>query len=215
MVKFIPCLMISLLLVTSLGCQIGIKGSGVAKTETRELADFKSISNEAVGDVVVTIGDSQSVEVTIDDNLMPLLVTEVENGVLKIKTTGSFSTSIGLSVKVTVPSLESLRSSGVGSVKVDGLKSENFSVVLSGVGGISAKGEVKTLDVEVSGVGSADLGELVAEDVTVTVSGVGGAVVHATNSVNASTSGVGGIEVRGNPGDRKEKKSGVGSIKFE
>ncbi len=126
MVKFIPSLMIPLLLVSSLGCQIGIKGSGVAKTETRQLADFKSISNEAVGDVIVTIGDTQSVEVTIDDNLMPLLVTEVENGVLKIKTTGSFSTSLGLNVKVTVPSLESLRSSGVGNTKIEGLKSIAF-----------------------------------------------------------------------------------------
>lgn len=215
MVKFIPSLMIPLLLVSSLGCQIGIKGSGVSKTETRQLADFKSISNEAVGDVIVTIGDTQSVEVTIDDNLMPLLVTEVENGVLKIKTTGSFSTSLGLNVKVTVPSLESLRSSGVGNTKIEGLKSDRFSIVLSGVGGISAKGEVKTLDVEVSGVGSAELSELVAEDVTVTVSGVGGAVVHATNSVNASTSGVGGIEVLGNPGDKKETRTGIGSIEFE
>ncbi|MCU0718696.1 MAG: DUF2807 domain-containing protein [Pirellula sp.] len=179
------------------------------------VADFKSVSSEAVGDVNVTIGDSQSVEVTMDDNLLPLLVTEVVDGELKIRTTGSFNTSIGLKVKITTPSLDSIRSSGVGNVKIDGLDSEQFAIGISGVGSVSANGKVQNLNVTVSGVGSADLDELVAENVSVTVSGVGGAEVYASKSVNASTSGVGNIKVLGNPAEKKESKSGIGSIKFE
>jgi hypothetical protein len=215
MFKFLNCIPVALMLATLVGCNVGIKGSGVAKTESRNVADFKSVSSEAGGDVDVTIGDSQSVEVTIDDNLLPLLVTEVVDGELKIRTTGSFSTSIGLNVKITTPSLDSIRSSGVGNVKIEGLDSEQLTVALSGVGGVTAKGKVQTLDITVSGVGSANLKELLAESVSVTVSGVGGADVYASKWVNATTSGVGSINVFGNPAEKKERRSGVGSIKFE
>ncbi len=213
--KFTSYLPFALMLAALIGCNVGIKGSGISKTEARVVADFKSVSSEAVGDVNVTIGDSQSVEVTMDDNLLPLLVTEVVDGELKIRTTGSFNTSIGLKVKITTPSLDSIRSSGVGNVKIDGLDSEQFAIGISGVGSVSANGKVQNLNVTVSGVGSADLDELVAENVSVTVSGVGGAEVYASKSVNASTSGVGNIKVLGNPAEKKESKSGIGSIKFE
>jgi hypothetical protein len=204
-----------LLLTTLVGCSVGIKGSGVSKTESREVGDFKSISSTAVGDVFVTIGETQSVEVTIDDNLTSLLVTEVVDGMLKIKTTGAFSSSIGLKVNITTPTLESVNSSGVGHIKIEGLDSEQFAIDLSGVGGVAAKGKVQNLNVTVSGVGSAALSELQAENVSVTVSGVGGAEVYAANSVNATTSGVGSIKVSGNPKEKKESKTGIGSIKFE
>ena len=215
MIKFSNCIPVALMLATLVGCNVGIKGSGVSKTESRNVADFKSVSSEAVGDVNVTIGDSQSVEVTMDDNLLPLLVTEVVDGELKIRTTGSFSTSIGLKVNVTTPSLDSIHSSGVGNIKIEGLDSEQFAVGLSGVGGVTAKGKVQNLDVTVSGVGSANLRELLAENVYVTVYGVGGTEVYASKWVNASTSGVGSITVFGSPAEKKENKSGIGSIKFE
>lgn len=205
----------SFILGASVGCGVGVKGSGVVKSELREVADFKSISSDIVGEVLVKMGESQSVEVTFDDNLLPMVSTEAVDGELRISTTGSFSTSVGLKINITTPSLDSVRSSGVGAVKIEGLNAETFSIALSGVGGISAKGEVKSLDVTVSGVGSADLDGLVAEEVSVTVSGVGGAKVHASKSVNASTTGVGSIRVSGNPSEKKESKSGVGSIKFE
>lgn len=47
------------------------------------------------------------------------------------------------------------------------------------------------------------------------VSGVGGAKVHATQSVEAKTSGVGGVIVTGEPADRKTETSGIGSVEFK
>ena len=171
--------------------------------------------SDAVADINVTIGESKSVEVTSDDNILPMLVTEVVDGELKIRTKGSFNTSIGLKVKITTPSLDSVNSSGVGKVNIEGLDSEQLAIVLSGVGSVSAKGRVQNLDVTVSGVGSAQLRELTAESVSVAVTGVGGAEVYASKWVNASTTGVGSIKVFGNPAEKKENKAGVGSIKFE
>jgi hypothetical protein len=215
MTKFQIFTPIALMLVALLGCNVGIKGSGISKKESRDVGEFKSVSNDAVGDVQVTIGPSKSVDVTIDDNLLELVVTEVVDGELKIRTTGSFNTSIGLKVNITTPTLDSVNSSGVGKVDIDGLDSEQLAIGLSGVGSVSAKGRVQNLDVTVSGVGSAQLRELTAESVSVAVSGVGGAEVYASKWVNASTTGVGSIKVFGNPAEKKESKRGIGSIVFE
>lgn len=215
MTKFQLFAPIALMFAVLLGCDVGIKGSGVSKTESRDIADFKIVSSDAVADVNVTIGEPKSVEVTSDDNLLPMIVTEVVDGELKIRTSGSFNTSIGLKLNITTPNLDSVNSSGVGKVNINGLDSEQFAIGLAGVGSVSVKGQVKNLDVTVSGVGSAKLRELTAESVSVTVSGVGGAEVYASKWVSASTTGVGSIKVFGNPTEKKENKAGVGTIKFE
>lgn len=195
-------------------CNVGITGSGVSKTEVRELGEFRAVRNATVGNVIVAIGDSQSVEVTVDDNVLPIIVTEVIDGELVIKSSQSFSTSIGLKVSVTTPRLYSLSSSGVGSTRLTGMDGDELTIKLSGVGSVQADGRVESLNVSVSGVGNADLDNLLAENVSVKFSGVGSAYVHATKSVDASTSGVGSIKVSGNPGEKAVKQSGIGSVSF-
>jgi hypothetical protein len=214
MVRWTLCSLVSLALFLS-GCSVGLKGSGVSKTETREVGSFDSVSHDFVGEVSVRQGEESSVVVTADDNLLPLVETTVDEGVLVIKTKESFSSSLGIRVEVTAPTLKSLVVKGVGSLQAEGLNAESLTVDLSGVGSLKASGKVKKLTANLSGVGGADLNELIAESVTVSVSGVGGAKVHATQSVEAKTSGMGGIIVTGEPVDRKTETSGIGSVEFK
>ncbi len=55
----------------------GTAGSGTAKTETRPVAGFTSIELAGTGDVQVKQTGTESLTVTADDNLLPLLTTEV------------------------------------------------------------------------------------------------------------------------------------------
>src|SRR5688500_9858117 len=61
-----------------------IHGSGVAKTETRDVAEFTRIEATGSPNVTVTIGDKQSLTIEADDNILPLLTTEVKDGKLVI-----------------------------------------------------------------------------------------------------------------------------------
>jgi hypothetical protein len=214
MVRWTLCSFVSLALFLS-GCSVGIQGSGVSKTETREVGSFESVSHDFVGEVLVRQGEDRSVVVTADDNLLPVIETAVDEGVLVIKTKESFSSSVGIRVEVTAPKLTSLTVKGVGSLQAEGLDAESLTVDLSGVGSLKASGKVKQVTANLSGVGGADLQELIADSVTVSVSGVGGAKVHATQSVEAKTSGVGGVVVTGEPADRKTETSGIGSVEFK
>lgn len=214
MVRWTLCSLVSLALFLS-GCSVGLKGSGVSKTETREVGDFDSVSHDFVGDIIVRQGEGKSVTVTADDNLLPIVETLVDEGVLVIKTKENFSSSTGIRVEITAPKFSSLAVQGVGSLQAEGLDAESLTIDLSGVGSLTASGKVKQLTANLSGVGGAELQKLIAESVTVSVSGVGGAKVHATQSVEAKTSGVGGVIVTGEPADRKTETSGIGSVEFK
>ncbi len=206
------------ILLFSAGCDIsftGTPGSGVAATEDRTGEDFHAVSVGGTGDVDIVVGGEKSVTVTFDDNLLEMVRTEVVNGELRITTSGSYSSKVGLDIQVTVPTLDAVSVSGVGDLTVANVSGPLMNVSISGVGKATMSGEVDELDVSVSGTGDAHLKDLKAKKVKVRSSGVGGAIVHATESVDASASGTSDIKVHGNPEEVKQNSSGVGSVKIE
>jgi hypothetical protein len=64
----------------------------------------------------------------------------------------------------------------------------------------------------VTGTGDAALERLLARDAHVVVSGTGAATVYATESLDASVSGTGGITYRGHPRHVKKSVSGTGAV---
>lgn len=197
------------------GFQVGIQGSGVSKTETRQVGSFNALSHNAVGEVSIEIGPTQNVEVTFDDNLLEIVDTSVVDGELRIKTSDSYSSTVGLKVRVTVPSIDHLNLSSVGSIKANGIDGDNLNIEQTGVGNLQVVGKVKNLNLKVTGVGKANLKELQAETATVKITGVGGATVYASESIDASTTGIGNIKVYGSPKEQKTKATGIGKISFE
>ena len=56
------------------------EGSGVAATQAREVAAFQSIDLAGSNNVVIRVGEKQSVVVKADDNLLDRVTTEVQLG---------------------------------------------------------------------------------------------------------------------------------------
>src|SRR5262245_44045700 len=63
------------LLLISIACNpfSGVDGSGTPKTETRAVKDFTAISFSGVGKVIIEQTGTESLSVTADDNILPLL----------------------------------------------------------------------------------------------------------------------------------------------
>ncbi len=200
--------------VASVGCNVfvGTPGSGISATETRVVDEFHAIAASGSGDVNVTVGGDQSVSVTVDDNIIEMVRTETVNGTLKIWTEGSYSSSLGLKVDVTVPSLDGITVSGTSDVVASGVDSPKFSLSVSGTGDAKITGVTEDLDVSISGTGDADLRELISQTARVRTSGTGDAKIYASESVDAKASGTSDIEVYGNPTTVKKSESGVADI---
>jgi len=190
-----------------------VKGSGVAASETRDVGPFGSVDLAGTNNVVIRVGEQQSVVVRADDNLIDRVTTHVRSGKLVIgNTPGSFSTKSPMSVEVSVPALNALTLSGSGNIVVDGIEAQSLTVTLPGSGTLTASGTTTRLGVTVSGSGMVQFGRLVANDVHAVVSGSGTIFVTATKSLDASVPGEGTIVYTGNPADVTRSITGTGEI---
>jgi Putative auto-transporter adhesin, head GIN domain len=199
------------------GCAQGpsspaVQGSGVAATQTRSVASFTRIDLAGSNNVTVVVGGPQSVVVHADSNLIDHVTTRVVAGTLIIGTTGSFTTRTSISVEISAPSLAALNLSGSGQLTAGGIDVPKLTVMLSGSGGLYARGTAAQLDVTLEGSGQAQLGQLMAHDVHAVVSGSGLIRVTATGRLNAAVPGEGTIIYSGNPPRVATSITGTGAI---
>ena len=192
-----------------------IQGSGVAKTETRDVAEFTKVELTGSPDVTITIGDKQSLTIEADDNILPLLTTEVKNGKLVIgsQQNTSYSPKTDIKITITVAKLEGASVVGSGDIKASGVKADTFEASVTGSGDLDVSGEADSLKATVRGSGDLDATKLAAEQATVTVQGSGDAKVHATKSLDARIEGSGDVQYTGNPSDVHEQVQGSGSVR--
>ena len=191
----------------------GTEGSGVPATQTREVAQFHRVDLAGSNNVVIRVGEKQSVVVRADDNLLDRVTTEVQSGKLLIANTpGSFTTKSPMSVEVDVPTLDAVTLSGSGNIVVSGIDAESLEVTLPGSGTLTGEGTATRLDVTVGGSGIAQFTRLVANDVRAVVSGSGSIFVTATKSLDGSVSGSGAILYSGSPQDVTKNVTGSGAI---
>jgi hypothetical protein len=189
------------------------EGSGVSATQTRAVAAFTSVDLAGSNNVVIRVGEKQSVVVRGDDNLLDRVTTEAHSGELVIgNTPGSFTTRSPMSVEVHVPTLEALTLDGSGNIVVDGIESESLTVALPGSGTLTGSGTATRLVVTVSGSGVVQFTGLVAQDARAVVSGSGSIFATVTRSLDASVSGSGAILYAGNPQDVTKSVTGSGTI---
>jgi hypothetical protein len=187
-------------------------GSGVVATETRELPPFAAVDLAGANTVTIGVGGAQSVVVQGDDDVIPLVTTEVEDGTLVIAQSESFDTTAPLSVEIVVPSLDAVRLSGTGTVTVDGHDLALLELSLPGSGTLRGSGDAQRLVVELGGAGDVALQNLAADDIVVELAGSGNVHVNASESLDAAISGTGSIFYAGDPASVAQSITGTGVI---
>ncbi|WP_196527538.1 GIN domain-containing protein [Nostoc commune] len=81
------------------GCNLisstsNVQGSGNVKTEKRSLASFASLDVNFAGSIQVRSQGQESLEISGDDNMIPLITTEVKNGTLYIRPSKGYNPEI-------------------------------------------------------------------------------------------------------------------------
>jgi hypothetical protein len=213
----LPFLVVTLLSIFVMSCgstQNKIEGSGKVISETREVSGFMGIALESTGDITITQGDTESLSIETDDNILPLLTSKVENGVLVLgaKDNTSVEPSNGIRYTITVKSLERLELSGSGNVQASNLALESLSVDVSGSGNIELAGTVNSQTVNLSGSGNYNGCKLQSGGSSVTVSGSGNVTVTATDTLSVDVSGSGDVSYVGNP-NVSQNVNGTGDVK--
>jgi hypothetical protein len=189
------------------------KGSGNIVTEVRDIKGFKGVDVSGIFQVEITAQKEFAVEVEADDNLVPLIKTEVRGGVLHIETSRRISTESGLKIRISAPDIDSIEASGVSKVNLANLKNNEIRVNTSGASKVNVTGETAKVSIEVSGASSIDAENLKAEAADVNASGASHVSVFAAGELHSDASGASKIVYSGSPKTIEKNSSGASSIR--
>jgi len=181
-----------------------ITGSGHIVSQPRQTGGFDAVQTKGAVDLDIVIGAQTAVTVDMDDNLQPLIRTEVHGQTLVIDSTGSWTADHDPRVHITLPALTALAMQGSGDAVLKGLNGGDLALRISGSGDIDASGQVASLEVLLDGSG----------DARVRVNGSGDVSLNVTQTLEASVYGSGDIRYRG---DAKviSHVHGSGSVKMK
>ena len=190
----------------------GEKGSGNIKTENREVSGFKKLDVSGAFEVEIVAQKDFSLEVEADDNLLPLIKTEVSGETLVIKTEKSIKSGNPLKIRISAPDINDIDLSGASKVNLTNLNNDALKLDSSGASKIKLDGTTKNFDVEMSGASRLDAENLKAENVSVDSSGASQLNVFASNELKADLSGATHVTYSGNPKNVEKKTSGASSV---
>lgn len=215
-------------------CLLGptIKGNGHVVEEVRNVGGFDGIKASRGINVYITQGDETKVLVRADENLLDVIETEVNGGVLTVRSTGIVRDAESFKVFVTVPKTELIEASSGSNVYSEGeIKSDNLELSTSSganmtlkldVGDLSASsssganmsldGIVEDMEASVSSGANIKAGDLKAKNAEMKASSGGNIWISAHKGLKASASSGGNIFYSGEPSEMDINTSSGGNV---
>ena len=212
-----------------------IKGNGNLESESRDISRATKIKLMGDMDVILDSG-ATAIRVEADENLLPYIITELDDNwlELKMKRGVSLSTSNPMRIYITTPTITHIKVAGSGNVSSDrkfwSQQEINFDIAgsgnitidvntpqvdadIAGSGNLNISGETRDVDVSIAGSGNYKGLDLKAENAKINIAGSGDAMVFADVKMNARIVGSGNIKYKGNASvDRKVIGSGSISV---
>jgi hypothetical protein len=190
----------------------GVKGSGNRKTEKRELKSFKAVDTNGAYEVHVTCQKPATFEIEGDDNILPLIKTEVRDGVLYVSNDQPYNTSRAITLRISLPELTRFATRGAGKIEIADVSGESLVLDSTGAASIKAAGKIRSLEVTSTGAGDIRAASLQAEKVLVKTTGAASVDVYASEQLDVTVSGAGSVSYTGNPKTVNKSVSGFGSV---
>ncbi|WP_439880872.1 head GIN domain-containing protein [Pontibacter sp. MBLB2868] len=212
-------LVISLLLVDLPLMAQHLRGNGNFQTQTRNVSGFKGIDVSGGFTVEITQGNTESVRIEAEENLLDNIKTQVRDGVLHIYNDHGVTTSKGMKAYITIKELNKVDISG--GVKVLGrstfktntmnldmsggskvtlaIDARQVRADMSGASKVELSGKADELTMEMSGASNVDASELEAKNVKVGASGASKVKVYAKESLSIAASGASAVYYKGTP----------------
>jgi putative autotransporter adhesin-like protein len=204
-------LLVSLVAACHHGFMNQVSGSGNRQKQKRDVPSFTSISTEGAFHIEVVAQKPVALEIEADDNILPLVKTDVSNNVLYIKPSQSYSVSEPIIIRIAVPNLEGITANGAGKIDVVGLNNEKFEIDINGAPAVKVSGETKLVDIDTNGAAKIDTSKLRAARAVVESKGVSRVEVHATDQLDVTVSGPSSVVYSGDPVVNKTV-NGPGSV---
>ncbi len=179
--------------------QDAVVGSGDVVSEERDVSGFREIRLEGSGRVEVDQGARESLTVEADDNLLPLITTEVRGSRLVIGNEEAISPSRDVVYRIEAIELDGVSIAGSADVVAPDVDCDTFSVSIAGSGSFDVGGSCDGLDVDIAGSGDVDAEDLAVTRADVSIAGSGDVIVDASDELRVAITGSGDVVYVGDP----------------
>ncbi|MFQ5381780.1 MAG: GIN domain-containing protein [Dehalococcoidia bacterium] len=209
--------------------------SGIIETQTVDLADFTTVTAGGAFQLELTLGDTFEVEVSADDNLLPLVEVERHGEALDLGIKGRVSIDGNATLKAAIqlPALRGLHLDGASRATLNGfrepegveieasgasfvggeLSAGTLTAVLSGASRVSLEGFALSGDLTASGASRLELLRFDLASAVIDVSGASYAEVSVRDEITrAKASGASTIVYKGGADVGKLDVSGASSV---
>jgi hypothetical protein len=216
--RFLIILTCFLMLLSACGKKT-IGGNGKVVSQQRNLTGFKAISIKGAYDVYLKKGNTESVTIEADSNLLSIIKTDLSDSLLDIYNLKTIIRSKELRLIITCPNLTSIDFSGATELSCDSglvfkdlsinisgagridmnLKLDNLTAIVSGGADLNFIGKANSLDVSITGAGNLDARGFETQKCKIDISGFGRAKVNVLQKLDVNISGAGKVDYYGNP----------------
>ena len=172
----VPCLVGVVLLGFSSGCldivigREAVRGSGRVTEESHRFSGLTGVQLATRGKLEIRLGDTESLQVSADDNLHEYFEITTDGGTLRIGALTGFHLRPSRPIRytLTVRELEFIELSSSGDATAPALRAERFEVRLGSSGDLSMDGiEADSVDVRLGSSGSLSVDDIQAGAVDV------------------------------------------------
>lgn len=144
-----------------------LPGSGVEAKRSERVPAFTRVRAGGPFQVELTIGNPGELELSGDDNVLPLARARLEGSTLVFELSRRCKVKRPLRAKLSTPRLDGATVKGGASVSVSGLKQDSFELLGQDAGTAALRGAVQRLNVKTERAARVDLKELAVAEATV------------------------------------------------
>jgi len=175
-----------------------VVGSGDVQTEEIQATDFNGITVTGTCNVRITIGETFSVKLHAQQQVLNVMTARVKSGILQIGFDPDYTvnTKEEISATIVMPLVDYVSITGAGNFSLSGERQSKLDIVITGAGNVEAFGmEVDDCYININGSGNCEVN--VIETLVVNVSGVGNVFYKGSPDVTSDISGVGNVIAAG------------------
>ncbi|MCP4424059.1 MAG: DUF2807 domain-containing protein [Chloroflexi bacterium] len=197
------------------------RGSGNVVIEERDMQNFTRVMISGQGKLLLSQGETESLRIEAEDNIIPLIETTVSDDTLFIKGEGAGTavTTLPIEIHLTIKNITSLESSGIsrisgenivadqlqligsdyGKIEISALTANKIIIHLREDGNVELEGEAQEQEIDVADHANYRGAKLKSQITAVSVSGSGTATVWVTENLNGIVNQNGDVLYYGSP----------------
>lgn len=201
------------LLASPLGCNKPVSdqsGSGVQRSETRKVPEFRRLKAGGRANVSVEVGSTCDAEITTDDNLLTAVGLQLEGDILRVSTGAEMKPKVPVRVQLCTTALDGVVADGIATLDAKGLKAERLVVKAAGGARLTLRGSAAHAEVTLKGGGVAELSELALAEAHAQVD-AGRLRLGHVEKLDITITGPGVVSYRGQP-ELKQSVSKLGRL---